>query len=92
MRGELKSRFHYDSNILFNEQTSGPVRRAQFGQTLAITHPLFPVATHKSLSGVVELSHFTQPFTAMDVNGNPVARANTADLLFAATYAWQSRI
>ncbi len=85
--GDLRGGFHYDSNLLFNEQNSGPVRRAQFGQTLAVTHPLFPTATHKNLSGIVELSHFTQPFTGASVNAVPVPRANTADLLFAATYS-----
>ena len=85
--GDLRGGFHYDSNLLFNEQNEGSVRRAQFGQTLAVTHPLFPVATHKNLSGIVELSHFTQPFTTASHSGVPVSRANTADLLFAATYA-----
>ena len=85
--GDLPGGFHYDSNFLFNEQNSGAVRRAQFGQTLAVTHPMFPKTTHKNLSGIVELSHFTQPFTAASVNSSPIARANTADLLFAATYS-----
>jgi hypothetical protein len=49
--------FHYDANALFNEQVQAPVRRAQFGQTLSISHHL---AGDFSLSG--EIWHFTQPF------------------------------
>jgi hypothetical protein len=55
--------FHYDTNFLFNEQVSDPVRRAQFGQTLSISHPL---AGKFGLSG--EIWHFTQPF----LHGNAV--------------------
>ena len=85
--GDLRGGFHYDSNMLFNEQNSGTVRRAQFGQTLAITHPLFPAATHKNVNGIIELSHFTQPLAAATDNIPENVRANTADLLFAATYS-----
>jgi len=49
--------FHYDANALFNELSEGPVRRAQFGQTLSVSHHLVGKA---SLSG--EIWHFTQPF------------------------------
>jgi DNA-binding FrmR family transcriptional regulator len=49
--------FHYDANAIFNEQTQGVVSRAQFGQTLSISHP---VVGKLSLSG--EIWHFTQPF------------------------------
>jgi len=49
--------FHYDANAFFPELTQGPVRRAQFGQSLTISH-LFK---HRfTLSG--EIWHFTQPF------------------------------
>lgn len=49
--------FHYDANALFNELSEGPVRRAQFGQTLSVSHHLVGKV---SLSG--EIWHFTQPF------------------------------
>ena len=84
--GDLRRGFHYDSNFLITEQNNGPVRRAQYGQTLAVSHPLFAAATHSRLGGIVELSHFTQPFTANTYGGQPITRANTLDLLFAATY------
>jgi hypothetical protein len=63
--------FHVDTNALFNEQIQDARHRAQFGQTLSISHGL----PHKlGLGG--ELWHFTQPFQ----NGH------TAGFLFAPTY------
>jgi hypothetical protein len=57
--------FHYDANAMFNEQNEGRVRRAQFGQSLTISHPL----TRKfTLSG--EIWHFTQPFLRGNAVGN----------------------
>jgi hypothetical protein len=57
--------FHYDANTMFNELVEGSVRRAQFGQSLTISHPL----THKfTLSG--EIWHFTQPFLRGNAVGN----------------------
>ena len=61
---ELKG-FHYDANAMFNEQTEGTVRRAQFGQSLTISHPLTSKFT---LSG--EIWHFTQPFLRGNAVGN----------------------
>jgi hypothetical protein len=57
--------FHYDANAMFNELVEGTVRRAQFGQSLTIAHPL----PHKfTLSG--EIWHFTQPFLRGNAVGN----------------------
>ncbi len=57
--------FHYDANAMFNELVAGPLRRAQFGQSLTISHPL----PHKfTLSG--EMWHFTQPFLRGNAVGN----------------------
>jgi hypothetical protein len=65
--------FHYDANALFTELVQGPARRAQFGQTLSISHPL----PHRfSLSG--ELWHFTQPFLRGNAVGNLWAVGYTA--------------
>jgi hypothetical protein len=50
--------FHFDINFLANQITQGGVRRAQFGQTLSIAHPL-----SKRFSLSAEWWHFTQPFT-----------------------------
>ncbi len=55
--------FHYDTNYLFDELSDGNVRRAQFGQTLSVSHAL---AGKFGISG--EIWHFTQPF----LHGNTV--------------------
>jgi hypothetical protein len=52
--------FHVDSNGFLNE-TEGPIRRAQLGQTVAVTHPVTP-----KLSATVELRHFSQPLSGGD--------------------------
>ncbi|MGH9718291.1 MAG: hypothetical protein ACRD4R_16400 [Candidatus Acidiferrales bacterium] len=57
--------FHYDTNYLFNEMVQGSVRRAQFAQTLSVSHPL---AREFTLSG--EIWHFTQPFLRSNAVGN----------------------
>jgi hypothetical protein len=57
--------FHYDANAIFNEQTQDAVHRAQFGQTLSISHPL---GRRFTLSG--EIWHFTQPFLRRNAVGN----------------------
>jgi hypothetical protein len=63
--------FHIDTNAIFNEQIQDARHRAQFGQTLSISHGL----PHKFGVGG-ELWHFTQPFQ----NGH------AAGFLFAPTY------
>jgi hypothetical protein len=62
--GDVKG-FHCDANAIFNEQTEGVVHRAQFGQTLSVSHH---VVGKLSLSG--EIWHFTQPFLRGDAVGN----------------------
>jgi hypothetical protein len=49
--------FHYDANAFFTELVQSPVRRAQYGQSLTISHPFLK---HFTLAG--EIWHFTQPF------------------------------
>ena len=44
-------RFHYDANALFNELSEGPVRRAQFGQTLSISHHIVESLASRVKSG-----------------------------------------
>jgi hypothetical protein len=56
--------FHFDLNGIASEQAEGIVRRAQFGQTLSISHPVGPF----TISG--ELWHFTQPLTKGNAVGN----------------------
>ena len=57
--------FHYDTNFIFNVVTQSGVDRAQFGQTLSISHPL---VGKFGLSG--EIWHFTQPFLRGNCVGN----------------------
>jgi hypothetical protein len=57
--------FHYDTNYLFNEVIDAGIRRAQFGQTLSISHPL---GKKFGVSG--EIWHFTQPFLGGNAVGN----------------------
>jgi hypothetical protein len=66
-------KFHYDANAFFNEVVSDPIRRAQFGQSLSVSHPL---STRFVLSG--ELWHFTQPFFRANAVGNLWALSYTA--------------
>jgi len=65
--------FHSDANAFFSELTEGPVRRAQFGQSLTISHPLLERFT---VSG--EIWHFTQPFLGSRAIGNLWAVSYTA--------------
>ena len=66
-------KFHVDTNGIVNEQITdlGGIHRAQFGETLSISHP---VIGHLSMAG--ELWHFSQPLT----------RSNAAGLLLAPSY------
>ena len=58
--------FHYDTDYLFNEVDSEPgVHRAQFGQTLSVSHAL---GKKFGVSG--EIWHFTQPFLRSHAIGN----------------------
>jgi hypothetical protein len=57
--------FHYDANAFFNELIQEPIRRAQFGQSLTISHPFLRKFT---LSG--EIWHYTQPFLRNNAVGN----------------------
>lgn len=56
--------FHFDLNGMFNEQRDNHVSRAQFGQTISISHPL------KKFTIASELWHFTQPFLQGNAVGN----------------------
>jgi hypothetical protein len=65
--------FHYDANVFFNEVVKGPVRRAQFGQSLAISHPL-----SKNFSATGEIWHFSQPFLQSNAVGTLCALSYSA--------------
>jgi hypothetical protein len=71
--------FHFDTNYIFNEAVSDGVRRAQFGQTLSVSHPL---GDRFGIAG--EVWHFTQPFLRGDAVGNlwAVNCNATRDLVF----------
>jgi hypothetical protein len=57
--------FHYDTNYLFNEVIDNAIHRAQFGQTLSVSHAL---VKKFGISG--EIWHFTQPFLRSHAVGN----------------------
>jgi hypothetical protein len=99
--GDFRGGFHYDSNLIFNQQdsaqnssmpTAHSISRAQLGQSFALSHPLFARSTGGRLTGSAELSHFTQPFVATTSAGVPLTRANTLGLLFAGGYALRPNI
>ena len=70
--GDIKG-FHYDTNAFFTELVQGPVRRAQFGQSLSISHAFF-----RSFTVAGEIWHFTQPFLRSNALGNLWAVSYTA--------------
>ena len=65
--------FHYDANAMFNELSDESIRKAQFGQSLSVSHPLYKAWT---LDG--EVWHFSQPFLHGDAVGNLWAVSYTA--------------
>ena len=69
--------FHYDTNYLFNEVLDHRTHRAQFGQTLSVSHAL---VKKFGISG--ELWHFTQPFL----------RGHAAGNLWALNYNWRRNL
>jgi len=56
--------FHFDLNGVATEQGDSGVRRAQFGQTLSVSHPV----GRFTVSG--EIWHFSQPLTGGNAVGN----------------------
>jgi hypothetical protein len=75
--------FHFDTNGIFNEQVEGIVRRAQFGQTLSVSHPLI-----KNFTLAGEIWHFTQPLLHGNTIGNlwAVSYAARPNLVFDAGF------
>jgi hypothetical protein len=55
--------FHFDANFIVTEETESGARRAQYAQTLSVSHPLKKF----TISG--EIWHFTQPFFASNAVG-----------------------
>ena len=74
--------FHYDTNYIVSEQASGPIRRAQYGQTLSVTHPIFN--PNVTLTG--ELWHFTQPLVSTSSAPSAPIGSNAVATLWA--LAW----
>jgi hypothetical protein len=82
---------HYDTNYIVSEQTlpappAPTLRRAQFGQTLSVSHPLLAGRTGGRLGVSGELWHFTQPLPTTDRHNRPVPRANAVGTLVAVNY------
>jgi hypothetical protein len=65
--------FHYDANAMLNEVIQLTTHRAQFGQSLTVSHP---VGQKLAISG--EIWHFTQPFLRSNTVGNLWALSYTA--------------
>lgn len=57
--------FHYDVNAMLNEVIEDNIHRAQFAQTLCVSHP---VGKKFTIAG--EIWHFTQPFLRGNAVGN----------------------
>ena len=57
--------FHYDANVFLNELVNKPVRRAQYGQSLTVSHSL----PHR-FTVSAEIWRFTQPFLRSNAVGN----------------------
>jgi hypothetical protein len=75
--------FHYDANAMLNEVIYGTTHRAQFGQSLTISHP---VSRKLTISG--EIWHFTQPFlraTRLATTGHSATRREATLCLMAAS-------
>jgi hypothetical protein len=74
--------FHFDGNGILAEQVQGNVRRAQFGQTLSISHSLGKF----TISG--EVWRFSQPFEKGNTVGNlwAVSRALRKNLVIDAGF------
>jgi len=69
--------FHYDANAMLNEVINGATHRAQFGQSLTISHP-----ANRKLTISGEIWHFNQPFLSANAVGN----------LWALSYAARSNL
>ncbi len=86
--------FHYDSNLNFNEQ-QGPsarhplstVRRAQTGQSLAVTHGLLTQPLDNKLEITGELWHFTQPLVTTTRDRIPSLRNHAVATLWTLGFA-----
>lgn len=68
--------FHLDTNGIIAEQIQGEIHRAQFGQTLSLSHPI------GRLTISAEVWHFSQPFE----------RSNTVGNLWALSYALRKNL
>ncbi|HEY4380029.1 MAG TPA: hypothetical protein VGN01_06760 [Acidobacteriaceae bacterium] len=77
--------FHYDANFNVSEQ-GDTVRRAQFGQALAVTHDAFPRQLHDKLEISGEIWSFTQPLVDTTRNGAASPRSNAVGVLWALGY------
>jgi len=70
-------KFHVDTNAIIAEQIDNKIHRAQFGQTLSVSHPVY-----QEFGLTAELWHFTQP----------LLKSNAAGFLFAPTYALRKNL
>jgi hypothetical protein len=78
--------FHFDSNSLVSEQADGMVRRAQFGQTLSVSHDLFAKKFDGKLGIAGEIWTFTQPLVETTRDGAASGRNDAVGTLWALDY------
>jgi hypothetical protein len=79
--------FHYDSNFSVSEQSADPVRRAQYGRTLSVTHDLFPKRLNDKLEITGEIWNFTQPVVDTTRTGAASPRSEAVGTLWSLGYS-----
>ena len=79
--------FHYDGNFNVSEQVADPVRRAQFGESLFITHDVFPEKLHDRLEISGELWNFSQPLVSTTRSGTASDLSDAVGMLWALGYS-----
>ena len=68
------------------------LRRAQYNQSLSVTHDLLPERFHNNIEITGELWHVTQPLVTTTHSGLPSHRSNAVGALFALGYAVQPNL
>ena len=93
--GDL-GKFHYDSNFGVSEQQDNSsaitLRRAQYNQSVSVTHDLLPERLNHNVELTGELWHFTQPLVVATRAGDPSPRSNAVGALGTLGYALRPNI
>ena len=78
--------FHYDGNLSVLEQTNEPIRRGQVGESLSVTHDLFPVRLDDKLEISGEIWNYNQPLVDTTRAGAPSTLSDALGTLWALGY------